>query len=106
MKFHKFTFPIRMIDAYCKREDVFVEVVTGWANEDYTIGFHKVRNGKAWAASDLVSGLRICTFETRKACAEWVEKNARFIEDKRCDPVYIKRVMEFKERLIAEKESM
>lgn len=92
MGFHKYTFPIRMIDAAPNP----IEVVTGWRIEDTDIGFHKVRNGKAWAATDLFSGMRICTCETRKACVEWCEKNKQKIEDRRNEPEYVWRVTQFK----------
>lgn len=98
MGFHKHTFPIRMIDAAPNS----IEVVTGWANEDYTVGFYKVRNGKAWAATDLYSGMRICTCETRKACVEWCEQNEQKINERIDAPEYVWRVAQF--RILLEEE--
>lgn len=106
MGFHKHIFPIRMIDAYGERFGTLIEVVTGWANEDYTIGFHKVRNGKAWAATDVYSGMRIVTKPTRRECFEWVEQNKNKISNKMSDLLYYQRVMEFRDLLRAEKERL
>lgn len=106
MGFHKHSFPIRMIDSYKKRNGTVIEVVKGWSNEDYTIGFHKVKNGKAWAASDCFSGMRIVTKPTRKECAEWIETNKDLITKKMETLQYVQRVLEFKELLQKEMERL
>lgn len=98
MGFYKHAFPIRMIDAAPNT----VEIVTGWRLEGTYIGFHKVRNGKAWAATDLYSGMRICTCETRKACVEWCEQNRQRINNRMNEPEYVWRVTQF--RILLEEE--
>lgn len=106
MGFHKHTFPIRMIDAAEKP----IEIVTGWANEDYTIGFHKVctkrKSQTQWAATDLYSGTRIVTKKTRRECVEWIEQNEKKIKNTMEEPWYINRVREFKELIEKEMEEM
>lgn len=91
MGFHKYLFLTRMIEQYPNA----VVAVTGWANEDYTIGFHKIMNGKAWAATDIFSGLRICKGKTRKECVEWVLNNKNRIEERMKEEEYQERVREF-----------
>lgn len=100
MGFHKYSFPIRLVET----ADADLEVVTGWANDDYTLGFHK--SYKGWTATDLVSGLRICYCETRKGCLEWIVKNEKKVEERREDPVYIMRVMEFRDLIKKELERL
>ena len=91
MSFHKHIFPIRLNE----RAKNPLKIVTGWSNEDYTIGFHN--SGKCWVATDLCSGTQICYFRTRKECAEWAESHKEKIENRRLDPIYIQYVMEFRE---------
>lgn len=100
MRFTKHTFPIRMIDAAPNP----IEIVSGWRLGE--IGFHRSSNGKAWIASDLMSGMRICTGATRKECAAWCEENAQKIEDRKLEPFYIQRVMEFRDLLRKELENL
>lgn len=102
MGFHKHTFPIRMIDAAEKP----IEIVTGWTNEDYTIGFHKVYKGKKWAATDLYTGTYYTVQETRQKCMDWIAANQDTIKEKMESPAYIQRVMEFKTLLEKEKEDL
>lgn len=101
MGFHKYSFPIRMIDTY----ETPIKVVTGWVNEDYSIGFHKIRDGKAWVATDICTGTRFCTATTRKGCVEWINKNEQRIIKKREELSYIQRVLDFKEILKKELDS-
>lgn len=101
MGFHKHTFPIRMIAAAPNA----IEIVSGWVNEDYTIGFHKIRNGKAWAATDVYSGTRIYTGKTRKECAEWIKQNQERIDNCMSEFRYINLVMQFRELIRKELKS-
>lgn len=98
MRFHKGIFPIRMIEGY----DIPVDVVSGWINEDNTIGFHKISKG--WAATDLDSGLRIYKAKTRKDCAEWINAQEDKIEQRKLETLYFQRVVEFREILRKELE--
>ena len=96
MGFTKYTFPIRMIDAAPNP----IEVVSGWRLDD--IGFHHSLHGKNWVAVDLFSGMRICSYKTRKECAAWCEQNFQKLEEIMTEPWYIQRVMEFRELIIHE----
>lgn len=98
MGFHKHTFVIRTIPI-AGRE---IDYKTGWANEDYTVGFAKTLNGKAWTATDIASGLSICVFPTRQACLDWIDEHAEMIAERMTEPAYVQRVMEFK--ILLEKE--
>lgn len=94
MGFHKYTFPIRMIDT-CNEP---VMIVSGWTNDNYTIGFHK-NIKKEWVATDLYSGTYICTASTRKACFEWIEKNEGRITSNMKTLNYLYKVIQFRELL-------
>lgn len=49
-----------------------------------------------WTATDIVSGTKICSFETRKACAEWIEANTDKIKEKLATDEYREKVEKFK----------
>lgn len=106
MGFRKHTFPIRLID----KAEKPIKIVSGWVNDDYTIGFHKIctkRQGwTKWAATDLYSGTCITIQKTRRECVEWIENNKELIEKTMNEPWYIQRVMEFKKLLEKEMEEM
>lgn len=95
MGFHKHSFYIYLVPAAQDKFGTRLEKVNGWANENYTIGFHK--NGKIWNATDLKSGVLICTFLTRKECAEWIVENKQKIEDAYKTEKYKQYVNEFNE---------
>lgn len=99
MGFTRHTFPIRMIDGWERP----IEIVSGWRYGDF--GFHKGIKGR-WIATDLYSGTRICTGQTRKECLEKIENNMKRIEQRYEEPSYIQKVMEFKELLKKESEEM
>lgn len=102
MGFRKATIALQMIDA----AENAIEYASGWLSEDGTIGFHHTSNGKRWVATDIASGARICTGATRKECAAWCEENAQKIENRKSEPFYIQRVMEFRDLLRKELENL
>lgn len=106
MGFHKHTFPIRQIAETEKP----IEIVTGWANEDYTIGFHKVYTGRKsweqWAATDLYTGTYLTIQKTRQKCLDWIAENQKLIKERKEHPFYAQRVMEFKVLLEKEREEL
>ena len=91
MKFHKGTFLVQCIDTL----DHGTEERTGWIDETNTYGFSKNQKDR-WSATDMESGTLICTFDTRKACAEWIEKNADKIAERRTTDEYVAMVEKFK----------
>lgn len=98
--FEKAAFPIR------NRQGIEpqIEVVQGWRT--LTLGFHKIRNGKEWAATDLYSGTRICTGKTRQACLVWISQNKERIEEEFEKPTYIQKVVEFRDMLREELKAL
>ena len=102
MGFHKYTFPIRQIEATGEP----IKVVTGWTNEDYTIGFHKVYKDKRWAATDLYTGTYYTIQDTRQKCLDWIAAHQDVVKEKMESPAYIQRVMEFKRLLEKEMEEL
>ena len=106
MGFRKHTFPIRLID----KAEKPIKIVSGWANDDYTIGFHKIctkrKSWEKWAATDLYTGTYLTIQKTRRECVEWIENNQKIIAEKTAEPFYTQRVMEFKKLLEAEMEEM
>lgn len=102
MGFHKATIALQMIDA----AENAIEYASGWLSEDGTIGFHRTSNGKRWVATDIASGTRICIGDTRKECAEWCEVNKKKIEDRRLDIIYIQYVIDLREKIRKELETL
>lgn len=102
MGFHKATIALQMVDA----AENAIEYVSGWLSENGTIGFHRTSDGKRWVATDIASGARICIGDTRKECAEWCEINRKKIEDKRLDTIYAQYVIDFKEKIKKELETL
>ncbi len=93
-KFHKGSFLIRIVP---KNEKNFV-TVTGWISDDGRYGYYKGVVGKdkiyseksnaTWTATDIATGYKLCSFKTRKECAEWVEISEAKIEKKRNEKGY------------------
>ena len=106
MGFHKYEFPIRQIDA----AEEPIKIVKGWANDDYTIGFHKVctkrKSWEQWAATDLYTGTYITVQKTRQKCLDWIAENQKIVAEKMQEPFYTQRVMEFRELIKKELEEM
>lgn len=102
MGFHKGTIALQMIDA----AENAIEYVSGWLSEDGAIGFHRTSDGKKWVATDIASGARICVGDTRKKCAAWCEDNKEKIEDRRLDVIYTQYVVNFREKIRKELETL
>lgn len=102
MGFHKHKFPIRKIET-CPEP---IEVVSGWANDDYTYGFYRTSAKGRWIATDLESGTLICSGRIREDCVKWIKDNADKIEQKKLEPSYVQRVMEFRELLRQELDKL
>lgn len=102
MGFHKATIALQMIDA----AENAIEYVSGWLSEDGTIGFYRTSNGKRWVATDIASGTRIYIGDTRKECAAWCEDNKEKIEDRRLDIIYAQYVINFREKIRKELETL
>lgn len=106
MGFHKHTFPIRLID----KAEKPIKIVNGWANDDFTIGFHKVftkrKSWQQWAATDLYTGTCITIQKTRTECLKWIVEHQDVINDAMEQPWYLQRVFEYKQLLEKEREEM
>lgn len=102
MGFYKATIALRMNDV----AENAIEYVSGWLSEDGTIGFHHTSNGRKWVATDITSGARIYIGDTRKECAAWCEANKEKIENRKLDPIYTQYVMNFREKIRKELETL
>lgn len=85
MKFHKGKFLKRMIDTY----KTPVEEEVSWIDESNEYGFHK-NEKNIWTATDIASGMVVCSGGTRKACVEWIENHKEKIDNRRLKEDYIK----------------